>query len=60
MTRRDEGKTTLVDFLRSIKFTHSQSRTSEESHSTPFASLSSSTRAQERQIEDVQHIRSAN
>jgi hypothetical protein len=60
MTRRDEGKTTLVDFLRSIKFSHAQSQTESESNSTPFASLSPSTRQPERQAEDVQHIRSAN
>ncbi|MEP0200665.1 MAG: hypothetical protein ABJ084_14890 [Halioglobus sp.] len=60
MTRRDEGKTTLVDFLRSIKFSHAQTHTGEGSTSTPFASLSSSTRQPERQVDDVQHIRSAN
>ena len=60
MTRRDEGKATLVDFLRSIKFSHAQPQTGNESKSTPFASLSPSTRAPERQVEDVQHIRSAN
>jgi len=60
MTRRDEGKTTLVDFLRSIKFSHPQTQVNKESTSTPFAGLSPDTRAPKRQTEDVQHIRSAN
>ena len=60
MKRLDDGKVSLVDFLRSIKFSHPQTQAGKESNSTPFASLSPSTRAPERQVEDVQHIRSAN
>ena len=63
MKRRDEGKTSLVEFLRSIKFAH-QNSTADDAHMecpTHFAELRQSARdAGEASQEDSQLIRSAN
>ena len=63
MKRRDEGKTSLVEFLRSIKFAHHQ-RALDDAHlecPTHFANFRPSARgASESSLEDSQLIRSAN
>ncbi|MEH6582773.1 MAG: hypothetical protein V7754_12610 [Halioglobus sp.] len=63
MTRRDEGKVSLVEFLRSIKFGHDHraSAVAHEQCPTHFALFKQSARAgSESSQEDTQLIRSAN
>ena len=61
MKRRDEGKTSLVEFLRSIKFTHEGNANAETECVTHFAHFNPSARASTKQsAEDSQLIRSAN
>ena len=62
MTRRDEGKTSLVEFLRSIKFTHQSNTVVEEECPTHFAHFSQRARNNggKDSVEDSQLIRSAN
>ena len=64
MKRRDEGKASLVEFLRSIKFAQENSPTQEVSHEqcpTHFAHFTQKARtSNECSTEDLQLIRSAN
>jgi hypothetical protein len=60
MTKRDEGKTTLVDFLRSIKFSNVQTQDRTGPNAKRFAGFSPRDRQSDRPAEDGQHIRSAN
>ena len=61
MTRRDDGKTSLVEFLRSIKFTHQNNTVVEEECPTHFAHFSQRDRNTGKDsVEDCQLIRSAN
>ncbi len=61
MTRRDEGKTSLVEFLRSIKFTQPESPVDEIECPTHFAHFDPHARdAGKDCAEDSQVIRSAN
>ncbi|TXS89542.1 hypothetical protein FV139_19840 [Parahaliea maris] len=61
MKRRDEGKASLVDFLRSIKFAHEGGARNAHDCSTHFADFEqrARTRRQYNQ-EDAELIRSAN
>jgi len=61
MTRRDEGKTSLVEFLRSIKFIHQNTAVEVEECPTHFAHFNQRTRtAGKDSQEECQLIRSAN
>lgn len=61
MTRRDKGKTSLVEFLRSIKFARTNPRTNTERPEPQFASLNPRVRQRRKSsIEERQLIRSAN
>ncbi len=61
MTRRDEGKTSLVEFLRSIKFTHQSNTVEADGCPTHFAHFNQRSRtAGKDSQEDCQLIRSAN
>ena len=60
MTRRDDGKTSLVEFLRSIKFTHHEKIVEEDECPTHFAHFNQSARTAKESPEDNQLIRSAN
>ena len=61
MKRRDEGKASLVEFLRSIKYSHSSNASGSVNCATHFAHFEPRTHTG-RQIstEDSQLIRSAN
>jgi hypothetical protein len=60
MKRREERKTTLVDFMRSIKFSGTHSSHSNE-YNTPFAALNQRVRGGSAATgEDYQLVRSAN
>jgi hypothetical protein len=61
MTRRDEGKASLVDFLRSIKFTRHNNTVAETECPTHFAHFNQSARNTGKDSkEDSRPIRSAN
>jgi hypothetical protein len=63
MKKRDEGKVSLVEFLRSIKFAHENSSTQADHKDCPthFAHFEQSARGgSESCAEDLQLIRSAN
>jgi len=61
MKRRYQGKASLVDFLRSIKFSHAQATTSAGECNTHFAHFVPRVqRGQQGAIEESQLIRSAN
>lgn len=61
MKRLDEGKVSLVEFLRSIKFTHSRNSRSGGDCPTHFAAFDQRTRGGlQPSTEDAQLIRSAN
>jgi len=61
MTRRDEGKTSLVEFLRSIKFNHQNNAVVEEECPTHFAHFNQRAPMAGKECkEDAQLIRSAN
>ena len=61
MTRRDNSKASLVEFLRSIKFAQQKSRASQTTCPTHFASFNQHARlAGKDAVEDHQLIRSAN
>lgn len=63
MKRRDEGKTSLVEFLRSIKFAHGSNSANAANLECPthFAHFKQSARGNgESSTEDRQLIRSAN
>jgi len=61
MTRRDEGKVSLVEFLRSIKFTHQKDTADEEECPTHFAHFNQRAKTDRKEsTEDTQVVRSAN
>ncbi len=61
MTRRDNGKASLVEFLRSIKFAQQKPKAVETSCHTHFAPFNQRARMSSKDaIEDNQLIRSAN
>ncbi len=61
MKRRDEHKTTLVDFMRSIKFSHTGNARRGGECPTHFAAFDQRTRGGfQTSTEDAQLIRSAN
>lgn len=61
MKRRDEGKTSLVEFLRSIKFTHDNTNSGGERSGPQFAGLNPRVRQRRKSSsEESQLIRSAN
>ena len=61
MKRRDEGKTSLVDFLSSIKFSTRREKRRAAECNTHFAALDSHARpAQVKNKEDDSLVRSAN
>ena len=63
MNTRDEGKASLVDFLRSIKFAHENRAAQSQSNECPthFANLKPIAKdAADNNTEDQQLIRSAN
>jgi hypothetical protein len=63
MKKRDEGKASFVEFLRSIKFAHDNDTTSDTQPECPthFAHFKQRARAStEVSAEDLQLIRSAN
>lgn len=61
MTRRDEGKASLVEFLRSIKFTQQNNAVAEEECSTHFAHFNQRARKSGNDTADENKlIRSAN
>lgn len=61
MKRRDEGKTTLVDFLRSIKFSSRSEKSRASQCSTHFAELHPQARQpQGASGEDQKLVRSGN
>lgn len=60
MTRRDDGKTSLVEFLRSIKFAHHEKTVEQHECPTHFAHFDQRARVAKESPEDDQLIRSAN
>lgn len=61
MKKRDQGKTTLVDFMRSIKFAHEKQQTTETECATHFAHFNPRTRAGgPATAEEAELVRSAN
>lgn len=61
MKRRDEGKASLVDFLRSIKFSHEGSTRNAGDCNTHFADFEQRARTRRQYSnEDAELIRSAN
>ena len=61
MTRRDEGKASLVEFLRSIKFAHQKDTADEAESPTHFAHFNQRAKSDRKDSsEDTQVIRSAN
>ena len=61
MTRRDEGKVSLVEFLRSIKFDHRSDRVDVHECPTHFAHFDQHARNNgKKSQEDTQLIRSGN
>ena len=61
MTRRDSGKASLVDFLRSIKFDHQKPEVADNSCPTHFAHFNQRAKLSTKEsAEERKHIRSAN
>ncbi|MFT6285588.1 MAG: hypothetical protein ACJAYC_000861 [Halieaceae bacterium] len=61
MKRRDQGKTTLVEFMRSIKFAPDKQNPTETECATHFAHFNPSTRAgSPAASEEAKLVRSAN
>ena len=61
MSRRDEGKISLVEFFRSIKFNHQHGAVADQECPTHFAHFNQSARACSNEPqEENQLIRSAN
>ena len=61
MTKRDDGKASLVEVLRSIKFTHQNNAMEETECPTHFAHFNQRARNTRKDtVEDCQLIRSAN
>ena len=61
MTRRDNDKASLVDFLRSIKFTHQKPAAVDTSCPTHFANFNQRAGLSTKEsAEESEHIRSAN
>lgn len=61
MTRRDNDKASLVDFLRSIKFAHQKPASADTSCPTHFANFNQRARLSTKEsAEESEHIRSAN
>jgi hypothetical protein len=61
MKKRDEGKASLVEFLRSIKFTHQNNSVAAVECPTHFAHFNQHARNTGKDsVEDTQLIRSAN
>ncbi|WP_157976790.1 hypothetical protein [Parahaliea mediterranea] len=61
MKRRDQGKTSLVEFMRSIKFSHEGGHRDASACSTHFADFEQRARTRRQySSEDAQLIRSAN
>lgn len=61
MTKQDKGKVSLVEFLRSIKFTQDQNQVAQEECPTHFADFDQRARTRRQfSSEDSQVIRSAN
>lgn len=61
MTKHDKGKVSLVEFLRSIKFTHDQNQAAQDECPTHFANFEQRARTRRQfSAEDKQVIRSAN
>ena len=61
MKRRDEGKVSLVDFLRSIKFPHHRSEKHSDEDVGHFADFNPQARVKKpASAENVEPIRSAN
>lgn len=61
MTRRDNGKASLVEFLRSIKFAHQKPTEGDDSCSTHFAHFNQHPRLSSKEpAEEKKHVRSAN
>jgi hypothetical protein len=60
MKRLDEGKASLVDFLRSIKFTRDKKPERSDENYTQFADFNSQARTQRKLKEERYLVRSAN
>ena len=61
MTRRDSGKASLVDFLRSIKFAHQKPAVADTDCPTHFAHFNQRARLGTKEsTEERKHVRSAN
>lgn len=60
MKRLDEGKVSLVDFLRSIKFKRNNKPMRSEENDTQFADFNSRARTQKKLKEERYLVRSAN
>jgi hypothetical protein len=60
MKRLDEGKVSLVDFLRSIKFTRNNKPARSEENHAQFADFNSRARPQKKSKEERYLVRSAN
>lgn len=61
MTRRDEGRTTLVDFLRSLKFSRSSKASGNGDNTNRFARFKQRVRTNTTTSgEELQLVRSAN
>lgn len=61
MTRRDNGKASLVDFLRSIKFAHQKPSVVDTDCSTHFAHFDQHARVSTKEpTEENKYVRSAN
>jgi hypothetical protein len=60
MTRQDDGKTSLVEFLRSIKFPHHAKPVEEHECPTHFAHFNQRAGVTRESPEDQQLVRSAN
>lgn len=60
MKRIDKGKTSLVEFLASIKFARQERGSGDAEQLTSFASFNPQVRGRKSSTEDYQLIRSAN
>jgi hypothetical protein len=61
MTRRDNGKASLVEFLRSIKFAHQKPTVVDNACPTHFAHFNQHARVSSKDsTEENKHVRSAN
>ena len=60
MKRRDQGRASLVDFLRSLKFSRRSAQAGSSESPARFARLDQRIRTERSSIEDFQLVRSAN